>query len=192
LNQQKLLILDLDETLIHGAKEKLDYEPACVAPWCFLYKRPYVEEFMDFCKEHFKVAIWTTASPEHAEMALGQICEADYPFEFIWTANRCTQVRDKVGMYDFGIGYHWVKDLKKIKRRGFKLEQTIMVDDTPSMLERQYGNLVPIKRFKGEPDDHELIRLIEYLKRLINEPNIRKVEKRFWRESTYCTSGINL
>jgi len=180
MTEKKLLILDVDETLIHGAKEKLGYEPACVAPWCFLYKRPHVEEFMDFCKEHFKVAIWTTASPEHAEMVLEQICEPNYPFEFIWTASRCTQARDRIGMDDYGSGYHWIKDLKKVKRLGFKLEQTIMVDDTPSMLERQYGNLVPIKRFKGEPEDRELLKLMEYLMLLKSEPNIRKLEKRFW------------
>jgi len=180
LNQRKLLILDLDETLIHGAKEKLDYEPACVAPWCFLYKRPHVEDFMNFCKEHFKVAIWTTASPEHAEMALSEICEPDYPFKFIWTSSRCTQARDRIGMDDYGSGYHWVKDLKKVKRLGFNLDQTIMVDDTPSMLERQYGNLVQIKRFKGDPDDAELSKLMHYLIELKEEKNIRTVEKRYW------------
>ena len=187
MNSKKLLILDLDETLIHGATQKLDYEPACIAPWCFLYKRPFAEEFMDFCKEHFNVAIWTTASPEHAEMVLSEICEPDYPFEFIWTSNRCTQARDKVGMDDYGSGYHWVKDLKKIKRLGFKLEQTIMVDDTPSMLERQYGNLVPIKRFKGDLKDRELLHLMEYLNDLKNESNIRKVEKRCWESTVALT-----
>jgi len=181
MSLKKLLILDLDETLIHGAKEKLNYEPACVAPWCFLYKRPFVEEFLAFCKEHFKVAIWTTASLEHAEMALEQICEPDYPFEFIWTASRCTQARDKIGMDDYGLSYHWVKDLKKVKRLGFNLDQTIMVDDTPSMLERQYGNLVQIKRFKGNLGDKELPKLMHYLIELGNVENIRNIEKRCWQ-----------
>lgn len=181
MNPKKLLILDLDETLIHGATQKLDSEPACIAPWCFLYKRPFVEEFMHFCKEYFKVAIWTTASPEHAKMALGQICEPDYPFEFIWTASRCTQARDRIGMDDYGSRYHWVKDLKKVKRLGFNLEQTIMIDDTPSMLERQYGNLVRIDEFLGNADDSELLRLMPYLLKLKDEPNIRAVEKRFWK-----------
>lgn len=181
MNPKKLLILDLDETLIHGAKEKLDYEPACIAAWCFLYKRPFVEEFMHFCKEHFKVAIWTTASSDHAEMALSEICDPDYPFEFIWTSNRCTQARDRIGMDDYGSSYHWVKDLKKVKRLGFNLDQTIMVDDTPSMLERQYGNLVQVKRFKGEPEDSELLSLMAYLIELRDAKNIREVDKRCWQ-----------
>lgn len=180
MNPKKLLILDLDETLIHGATQKLDYEPACIAPWCFLYIRPFVEDFMAFCKDHFKVAIWTTASPEHAEMALGQICESDYPFEFIWTSNRCTQARDKIGMDDYGSGYHWVKDLKKVKRLGFNLDQVLMIDDTPSMLERQYGNLVQIKRFKGDSEDQELPKLMRYLIELSGEKNIRNIDKLGW------------
>jgi len=181
MKQKKLLILDIDETLIHGAEQRLDREPDAVAPWCFLYKRKYVEAFMAFCSEHFRVAIWTTATPEHAEFCLKHICEPDYPFEFIWTRERCTQVRDMVGMCD-----HWVKTLAKIKRHGFDLEQTIMVDDTPSVLERNYGNLVQMERYMGDPDDMELLRLMPYLLDLKQAKNIRMIEKRGWK-SHYST-----
>jgi len=180
VSKDKLLILDIDETLIHGTECRLNRAPDQVAPWCFLYKRPHVESFMEFCRNHFWVAIWTTATPEHAQFCLQHICDADYPFEFIWTRERCTQVRDRVGMYDFGPGYHWVKALAKIKRHGFSLEQTIMVDDTPSVLERNYGNLVRIKRYLGESGDRELLRLMPYLLDLKREHNIRAVEKRGW------------
>jgi len=181
MRSDKLLILDIDETLIHGSEQRLQREPDHVAPWCFLYKRPHVETFMRFCREHFRVAVWTTATPEHAAFCLEKICDADYPFEFIWTRERCTQVRDRVGMYDLGIGYHWVKSLSKIKRHGFSLEQTMMVDDTPSALERNYGNLIRIDEFKGDPDDCELLRLMSYLLDLKQEENIRIVEKRSWK-----------
>jgi len=181
MQQRKLLILDIDETLIHGAEQRLDREPDAVAPWCFLYKRPHVDSFMQFCREHFRVAVWTTATPEHAEFCLSKICEPDYPFAFIWTRERCTQVRDMVGMYDMGVGYHWVKTLAKIKRHGFALEQTMMVDDTPSVLERNYGNLVKIDRYLGDPDDMELLRLMPYLLDLKEVENIRSIEKRGWK-----------
>ncbi|EAU55134.1 HAD family hydrolase [Mariprofundus ferrooxydans] len=181
MNNKKLLILDIDETLIHGSQHRLDTEPDAISDWCYLYKRPHVDSFMKFCREHYKVAIWTTASPEHAKLALGAICSPDYPFEFIWTGNRCTQVVDSIGMCDFGGGYHWVKNLKKVKRIGFRLEQTIMVDDTPSMLEKNYGNLIQIEKFLGAQDDHELQRLMPYLLQLKDADNIRKIEKRCWR-----------
>lgn len=179
--EKKLLILDIDETLIHGATTQLADEPDAMAPWCFLYKRPHVEQFMQFCREHFRVAVWTTATPEHARFCLSHICEQDYPFEFIWTRERCSQVRDRIGLYDIGPGYHWVKSLSKIKRHGYRLEQTMMVDDTPSVLERNYGNLIRIDAFKGDPDDRELLRLMPYLQNLKGEDNLRKVEKRSWQ-----------
>jgi len=181
LKQKKLLILDIDETLIHGARECLPRPVDATSPWCYLYKRPYVEAFMDFCRDHFRVAIWTTATAEHAKFCLKHICATDYPFEFIWTRNRCTQVRDIVGMYNLGVGYHWVKALAKLKRHGFSLEQSIMIDDRPSALERNYGNLVQIERYYGDPDDLELLRLMPYLLDLKQENNIREVEKRGWK-----------
>jgi len=178
---KKLLILDIDETLIHGATTKLAHEPAAIAPWCFLYLRPHVEQFMQFCREYFRVAVWTTATPEHADFCLSHICEQGYPFEFVWTRERCSQVRDRVGLYDFGIGYHWVKNLKKIKRHGYNLTQTMMVDDTPSVLERNYGNLIRINAFTGDPNDRELLRLMPYLLSLKDEPDLRCIEKRGWQ-----------
>jgi len=146
-----------------------------IAPWCFLYKRPHVEQFMQFCRAHFRVVVWTTATPEHAHFCLSHICEQEYPFEFIWTRERCSQVRDRIGLYDIGPGYHWVKSLSKIKRHGYRLEQTMMVDDTPSVLERNYGNLIRIDAFKGDPDDRELLRLMPYLQHLKGEDNLRNV-----------------
>lgn len=178
---KQLLILDIDETLIHGSEMFLGRKPDAVTDWCFLYKRPHVEAFMEFCREHFRVAIWTTATPEHANFCLAEICEPDYPFEFIWTRERCLQVRDRVGMYDMGSGYHWVKDLNKAKRSGYRLEQVIMVDDTPSVLERNYGNLVRIDAFQGSVDDRELLRLMPYLLDLKQEKNICDIEKRSWQ-----------
>jgi len=186
--EKKLLILDIDETLIHGATDSLKAEPAEITSWCWLYKRPHVEVFMEFCREHFRVAVWTTATPEHAHMCLSNICDSDYPFEFIWTRERCTQVRDRIGLYDLGHSYHWVKDLVKVKRHGFNLEQTIMIDDTPSAVERQYGNLIRIDEFNGEPEDRELLRLMPYLLELKEEKDIRKVEKRTWK-SCYALSS---
>lgn len=55
-----------------------------------------------------------------------------------------------------------------------------MVDDTPSALERNYGNLLRIKRYLGEASDRELLRLMPCLLDLKREHNIRTVEKRGW------------
>jgi len=180
MHSKKLLILDLDETLIHGSLYPLEHEADDTSLWCYLYKRPYVVDFMRFCRENFRVAIWTTATREHAEFCIHHICEQGYPFEFVWTRERCSVVRNQEGKYGSS-GYHWIKPLAKIKRHGFSLQHTIMLDDTPSVLSRNYGNLVRIEKFRGDLMDMELLRVMPYLLDLKGEQNIRALEKRGWR-----------
>jgi len=172
----KLLILDLDETLIHGAESPLEM-PAdfSVGPF-YIYERPYVQAFMSFCREHFKVAIWTTATENYAEAILQTICDDDYPFEFIWCRDRCTVK---------GEGYDgellWSKDLKKLKRLGWNLDQVLVVEDKPENLSRHYGNVIRIAPFEGDQGDIELKRLMPFLSELESVGNVRKIEKRGWK-----------
>lgn len=77
-------------------------------------------------------------------------------------------------------GYGTQKRLAKLKRRGFKLEHIIGIDDTASKYARNYGNLVLVREFTGDLSDDELPRLLQYLNILDSEPNVRVVEKRAW------------
>jgi RNA polymerase II subunit A small phosphatase-like protein len=85
--------------------------------------------------------------------------------------------------------YYWVKDLKKLRRRGYRKEQIIIVDDTPRKLERSYGNLVRVHPFEGDPSDDELLYLMRYLDRIREEENIRIIEKRGWRDNMKGLAG---
>lgn len=178
---KKLLILDVDETLIHGSESILASQPDYACSWCYLYLRPHVREFMEFCLEHFRVAIWSTASLDHVEMCLNQIGCHTYPFEFVWGAERCTLVLDAPDDFGRGDRFHWRKNLCKLRRRkDFCLEHTIMLDDSPEKLDRHYGNLLRIRPFEGDPGDRELLRVMRYLLELKDAPNIRAIEKRGW------------
>jgi len=177
---RKLLILDVDETLIHGSEQPLDRPADFVCDWCHLYKRPYVEAFMDFCREHFRLAVWSSASRDHIDMALEQIGAADFPFEFVWGVERCSNVLTRPDDCVHAGMWHWRKDLKKVKRRGYDLTQVIMLDDSPEKLDRHYGNLLRIRPFHGEPEDRELLRVMPYLLELKEAENIRAIEKRGW------------
>ncbi|WP_018294574.1 HAD family hydrolase [Mariprofundus ferrooxydans] len=177
---KKLLILDVDETLIHGSEAILSRQPDHTCSWCHLYLRPHVLEFIRFCFEHFRVAIWSTASMDHIEMSLHQIGCHTYPFEFIWDIEKCTLVVDPPD--DFGIGdrTHWRKNLSKLKRKGFLLEEVLMVDDSTEKLDKHFGNLVRIRPFFGSHSDRELLRLMPYLLELKSAENVRVLEKRGW------------
>ena len=172
---KKLLILDIDETLIHAREEPLDYQWHFETDLYLVYRRPYLAEFIGFCREHFQVAIWTTGGSEFAAQVVKNIFPEDYWLEFVWSQDRCTHYFNE-DLYENG----YLKNLYKVKRRGFKLENVIMVDDTPSKLKNNYGNLVPMPEFRGDVNDIELLRLMKYLVVLKKEKNIRKVEKRYW------------
>ncbi len=77
--------------------------------------------------------------------------------------------------------FEYLKDLRKMKRKGYDLNQTIMVDNTPGKLTRNYGNLGRLDDFFGDQNDRELKRLRNYLNDLIQVPNVRTVEKRGWQ-----------
>lgn len=172
----KLLILDLDETLIHATEEPSARQADFKTELYFVYKRPFVDRFLAFCVQNFKVGVWTTAGEEFAEEVVQNIFAPDYNLEFLWPHQRCTRVFDSETLE-----VYYIKNLKKLKRQGYRLEEMIMVDDTPRKLARNYGNLVRINEWLGEQSDRELLLLIQYLDYLKNVENIRKVEKRGWQ-----------
>lgn len=140
-----------------------------------MYERPHVRDFLAGSASLFRLAIWTSATSSFAVPALGRIKPVEVRFEFVWTRERCTPRRDLHTGEDV-----WVKDLKKVKRRGERLERVLMVDDTPAKLARQYGNLVRVSPYFGAETDEELPRLLAYLSHIRSEPNYRRVEKRGW------------
>jgi len=172
--EKKLLILDLDETLIHGSEEAQD-DSFQVGSFSVV-ERPYVRSFMAWCREHFTVAIWTTATEDYTRLILQTICGTDYPFEFIWCRDRCTLK----GQGDDG-ELRWLKDLKKVRKKGWNLEQVLMLEDTPQNLARHYGNVIPIHPFTGDQDDVELEQIMSFLLELKDVDNVRCIEKRGWR-----------
>ena len=74
-----------------------------------------------------------------------------------------------------------MKPLKKVKRKGFDLDRILIIDDSPHKSKLNYGNAIYPKPYKGESADTELVKLIDYLESIKDEPNFRTIEKRYWR-----------
>lgn len=174
LTERLLLILDLDETLIHGS-EAVQNQGFAVGHFSVV-KRPYVCEFMRFCCEHFDVAIWTTATVDYVEPTLHEICDFNDALEFIWCRERCTPRGE-----GFDGEFRWIKDLKKVRKKGWDFDRVLMVEDKPENLSRHYGNVIRIAPFTGDCDDRELLRLMPFLLSLKDCDNVRKIEKRGWK-----------
>lgn len=173
---KKLLILDLDETLIHAVEEPLSYACDFSFDRYFVYLRPYLKEFLEFTRTYFEVAVWTSSGSEYASAVVESVFGDDYPLSFVWSRERCVQKFDPE-YYE----YIYVKDLAKVKKKGYKLDQILVLDDTPKKLMRHFGNLIKIEPFEGDQADRELKLAKSYLESLISVENVRIIEKRGWR-----------
>ena len=183
---RKLLVLDLDETLIHASEQPLGQpEDFRVGPY-FVYRRPHLEHFIGQVARHFELAVWTSSGEGYAAQVVERISPAGL-LRFVWASRRCTMARD----FTTG-GYTSIKNLAKLKRHGWRLEAVLAVDDTPSKHARNYGNLVTVREFNGEHDDAELPLLAAYLAGLAEVDNVRAIEKRGWRDRLQRAPGLHV
>ena len=172
-----LLILDLDETLVHARRTPLPHAPDfTIAPYV-LYRRPGLDAFLQHVAVHFRLAVWTSSSPAYAQAVVSHVFESPPQLVFVWASDRCTMRRDVESDT-----WAQTKPLSKLRRRGYDLRRVLVVDDSPEKHTRNYGNLVTVQAFEGDPADDELPRLARYLEQLAPEPDYRQVEKRRWRQ----------
>jgi hypothetical protein len=208
-HDKPLIILDLDETLVYtslvkiqGMKPMLKFYHSGLKH--YIYKRPYIEEFLKFCFENFDVAVWTAAEEHYARMILDEILKMFKDMNlvrnfyssktlqvFTFTRNRCIMTIDPFSnpKSEFCTKYVInVKDLKKVFRRNFDgkkydKRRTLVIDDTRGSFSRNYGNGIHIKEFKGNIKDDELDKLVKYIGYLLRlDCNWRSVDKRNWVE----------
>ncbi len=170
-----LLILDLDETLIHATEEPLGRSHDFVVGPYFVHRRPHLAEFLASCSASFRLAVWSSASDDYVREVVGRIMLPGIDLAFAWGRSRCVRRFDPESFE-----VHHLKDLKKIRRSGYGLERVLIADDTPRKVRRHYGNAVYVPPYFGDPEDEILPRLASYLLSLRSEANVRTVEKRGW------------
>jgi TFIIF-interacting CTD phosphatase-like protein len=177
-NNRPLLILDLDETLIHSLGRPLATAPDFMLGPYHVYRRPNLADFLARCAERYTLAVWSSAGSEYVDGIVKNIFpDAPQP-AFVWSKSRCTtrmdaELRDEV----------YLKDLSKVKRLGFNLSRILIVEDEPRKVARHYGNAIIVEPFMGASDDAELAFLGRYLDKIHEAPNFRQVEKRGWKRT---------
>lgn len=174
----KLLILDLDETLIHATEKELGFSADFQYDKYFVHKRPHLDQFLSDISKHFTIGVWSSADDIYVTEIVNKIKPNNVNFEIVWGRSRCSPKRD----YTFD-NYYFEKRLDKLKKKGFRLEKIIIVDDSPEKSRNNYGNAIYIKEFSGGTTDEELKHLHDYLLTLKNVDNIRTIEKRGWRKN---------
>lgn len=173
----KLLVLDLDETLLHArgrGQTELPWTPHHQVAQFRVHLRPGVEDFMDEVLDRFvAVGVWTSASRDYAVAMLERFVDRRR-LRFIYTRDRCEQAFDTHGES------YWVKDLRELEGFCFEPSCIVAVDDKPRGFERSAGNIVPIQPFMGDPEDEELDKLLPFLIELGTLEDVRPFDKRGW------------
>ncbi|WP_299889997.1 HAD family hydrolase [uncultured Lacinutrix sp.] len=184
-----LLVLDIDETLVHATPTELNRKADFKVFNYYVYLRPYLNHFLNEIKNDFSVAVWSSASDDYVEEVVKIIFPEEMKLEFVWGRSRCKPKRflnvDNFGNYEsrYLDHYNFIKPLKKVKKKGFSLDKILIIDDTPHKSSDNFGNAIYPKEYLGELDDDELKALSEYLKTLKDKTNVRKIEKRGWRNN---------
>lgn len=171
-----LLILDLDETLVYATKERGDGGHDFQIFDYFVQKRPHLDRFLDRVFAWFDVAVWTSAGVDYAARLVARLFPDPARLQFVWDARRCTRRLDLATAR-----YYTIKDLKKVKRRGYNLKRVLMIDDTPRKLSRHYGNHLMLAPFEGDTTDRDLLAVLPYLEWLSRQENFRAIDKCRWR-----------
>jgi len=171
-----LIIFDLDETLIHSTTVELPDPFHFKFDAYFVYERPLLRSFLTDIAQHFQLGIWSSAGDDYVQEIVSKIMPAIVEPVIIWGRSKCSVRRNTI--YDT---YEYEKRLDKLKKKGFRLEQILIVDDSPEKARTNYGNAIYIKEFTGNRDDRELQFLYNYLLTLKSVNNVRTIEKRGWR-----------
>lgn len=161
-----LIILDLDSTLItHSIFPKVMMPDVVinnpaeigVLPYpgkLYIYKRPYLDQFLQFCFQHFYVGLWTAAEPSWMNLMLDTVL-APYADKFLFTWNRNqTDIR-------FGWFPMFTKPLTKVWARfpQFNQANTLIIDDYQNVTDNECCQLT-IKPFTPRDlDDFELLKV---------------------------------
>jgi RNA polymerase II subunit A small phosphatase-like protein len=172
----RLLILDIDETLVYGAEGELDRPADFRAGPFHVYQRPHLQDFLQGVAQWYPLAIWSSATIDYVELIAKAICPKSVSWQFVWGRDRCTQ---RLNPERQEIDY--IKDMKKVKRLGYNVNRILFIDDTESKMSRNYGNAIYVSPFVGAADDTELAALLQYLGSIRTLDNYRAIEKRGWR-----------
>ncbi|MCF8277302.1 MAG: HAD family hydrolase [Flavobacteriales bacterium] len=182
-----LLVLDIDETLVYATRSRLENEEDFKMGDYFVYKRPFLEEFIRYVTTNFDMAIWSSASDTYVEEITERL-NLTREAKFCWSRKQATfkkpETFDSEGDLNVDLldHHYYLKRLKKLKKLGYNLEQILIIDDSPHKSQENYGNAIYVEEFKGQGADQELQDLIHYLDSLKNCQNVRAVEKRNWKQ----------
>ncbi|KAJ5066294.1 ctd small phosphatase-like protein [Anaeramoeba ignava] len=157
--RKKILVLDLDETLVHSSFTKptkydfqFEAEIENYRHQVYVNIRPGLNEFFQKIKNNFEIMIFTAAQKNYANPVINFI-DQEGIISKIFYRDSCVSF--------FG---NPVKDLRVI---GIDLDKIILVDNSLTSSLFQKENYLPIISWYGDQNDNELSKIALILERIV-------------------------
>jgi len=152
---RKTLVLDLDETLVHSSFRATNHADITITVELegehhrvYVRKRPGVDEFLIQAAQMYEVVVYTASMAKYANPLLDEL-DTKNVVAFRLFREACTRHTS---------GY--MKDLSKLGR---DLKQVIIIDNSPICYALQPDNAIPIRTWRDDTTDRELLDLIPIL-----------------------------
>lgn len=174
-SNKKLLVLDLDETLIHTFMKEVPENceqitvkiPNKFEKTIHFKIRPFCKEFLNKVSQFFDICVFTAAHSSYANPILDALDPEGCFFKDRYFNDSCTKINQ-----------YTVKDLRILKS---DLKDVILVDNTALCFGLQKENGVPIVCYTGQETDQELNYLSEFLLYLNTFEDVREGIMRYFK-----------
>ncbi|XP_064459575.1 CTD nuclear envelope phosphatase 1A-like [Ornithodoros turicata] len=179
LVRKKILVLDLDETLIHSQhdgvvrqmvkpgtppdfvlKVTIDRHPVRF----FVHKRPHVDYFLDIVSQWYELVVFTASMEIYGAAVADKLDNNRGILRKRYYRQHCT--------LDYG---SYTKDLSAITQ---DLSSIFILDNSPGAYRSYPDNAIPIKSWFSDPRDIALLNLLPVLDALRFTSDVRSVLSR--------------
>ncbi|ENN81653.1 CTD nuclear envelope phosphatase 1 homolog isoform X2 [Dendroctonus ponderosae] len=188
--KRKVLVLDLDETLIHShhdgvvrqtvrpgvppdfiLKVTIDRHPVRF----FVHKRPHVDFFLDIVSQWYELVVFTASMEIYGAAVADRLDAGRGILQRRFYRQHCTP--------DFG---SYTKDLSAICN---DLSSVFILDNSPGAYKAYPDNAIPIKSWFSDPTDMALLNLLPVLDALRFTADVRSVLNRNLHLHRLCGTG---
>ena len=182
-NKKKLLLLDLDETLVHSEirdknnfhilnklKDKANcyhkvfrYMDGNYLYYFDIFFRPHLFDFLHEIQNYFDIGIFTASSKGYADTIINYIDPTHTIFNFILYRDACIPIQNSI----------YIKDLRII--RNYEPSNIILLDNSLYSFINQPKNGMLVYSFYWDDKDDQLIRAKNFLiKHIYNAKDVRE------------------
>ncbi|KAF4089281.1 hypothetical protein AMELA_G00064580 [Ameiurus melas] len=160
--KRKILVLDLDETLIHSHHDGvvIDKHPVRF----FVHKRPHVDFFLEVVSQWYELVVFTASMEIYGSAVADKLDNNKGILKRRYYRQHCT--------LDLG---SYIKDLSIIHS---DLSSIAILDNSPAAYRSHPDNAIPIKSWFSDPSDTALLNLLPMLDALRFTADVRSVLSR--------------